>query len=108
MKISRFLLSTILVAALCSVAPSPASAQQRPALGDNAALRYWSAFAQMQDSPLTNDQVKELNAILDGTTPYRRRRRGACQLYPERAGGRTSRSGCCQRGEPGPCHGHGV
>lgn len=47
-----------------------ASAQQRLRLGENAALRYWSAFAQMQDSAITDQQAKELNLILDGTAPY--------------------------------------
>lgn len=37
----------------------PGFAQQRPGLGDNAALRYWAAFAQMQDSTITNEQAKE-------------------------------------------------
>jgi len=37
---------------------------------ENAALRYWSAFAQMQDSAITSEQAKELNLILDGTAPY--------------------------------------
>ncbi|MBM3758638.1 MAG: hypothetical protein FJW36_00160 [Acidobacteria bacterium] len=35
----------------------PATAQP---LADNAALRYWSAFAQMQDAPVTAAQAKEL------------------------------------------------
>lgn len=39
-------------------------------LGDNAALRYWSAFAQMRDSSISPDQAKELQAILEGTAPY--------------------------------------
>jgi hypothetical protein len=38
--------------------------------GDNAALRYWSAFAQMQDSAITEQQAKEMAATLDGTVPY--------------------------------------
>jgi len=48
------------------------TAQQppEPRLGDNAALRYWSAFAQMRDSSLTPEQAKHLQAILDGTAPY--------------------------------------
>lgn len=45
----------------------PGFAQQRSRLGDNAALRYWAAFAQMQDSTITNEQAKELNLILEGT-----------------------------------------
>jgi hypothetical protein len=48
----------------------PGLAQQRSRLGDNAALRYWAAFAQMQDSTITNEQAKELNLILEGTAPY--------------------------------------
>ena len=47
-----------------------ASAQQRAKVGENAALRYWSAFAQMQDSAITDQQAKELNRILDGAAPY--------------------------------------
>jgi hypothetical protein len=47
-----------------------ASAQQKVKLGENAALRYWSAFAQMEDVAITDDQAKELNLILDGTAPY--------------------------------------
>ncbi len=47
------------------------SAQQRSGLGDNAALRYWAAFSELQDSGITSDQAKELNLILAGTAPYR-------------------------------------
>ncbi|MCX6624720.1 MAG: hypothetical protein NTY38_27390 [Acidobacteria bacterium] len=39
-------------------------------LGENAALRYWSAFAQMRDSSVSPAQAKELQAILEGTAPY--------------------------------------
>jgi hypothetical protein len=39
-------------------------------LADNAALRYWSAFSALQDSAITDEQARELNAILDGTAPY--------------------------------------
>ena len=66
MKAVRFVSLIILcAAALCSV-----FAQQSVQLGENAALRYWSAFAEMQDSAVTDQQAKELNAILDGTAPY--------------------------------------
>ncbi len=57
----------ILVAALTA---SLALAQQRANLGDNAALRYWAAFAQMQDSAITDQEAKKMNLILDGTAPY--------------------------------------
>ena len=59
--------STIMLAflSLCS-----ALAQQPGKLADNAALRYWAAIAQMQDSAISDQQAKELNAIFDGTVPY--------------------------------------
>lgn len=36
----------------------------------NAALRYWAAFSEVQDSAITAQQAKELNSVLDGTAPY--------------------------------------
>jgi hypothetical protein len=66
MKALRFVSLII----LCAVPISSALAQQNVQLGENAALRYWSAFAEMQDSAVTDQQAKELNAILDGTAPY--------------------------------------
>jgi hypothetical protein len=66
-KTSGLILSMILVAVLSSCS---AFGQQKVKLGDNAALRYWSAFAQMQDAAISNEQVKELRGIFDGTTPY--------------------------------------
>src|SRR5580692_3844918 len=45
-------------------------AENNVSLADNAALRYWSAFSAVQDSAITNEQARELNAILDGTAPY--------------------------------------
>jgi hypothetical protein len=44
--------------------------QQSPKLGKNAALRYWAAFGQMQDSTISEQEAKELNGILEGTVPY--------------------------------------
>ena len=65
---TRRLISLII---LCAVVPSGSLfAQQSSELGENAALRYWSAFAEMQDSAISDQQAKELNAILDGTAPY--------------------------------------
>ena len=56
---------------LCSAVPlGSVVAQQNGQLGQNAALRYWSAFAEMQDSTVSDQQAKELNLILDGTAPY--------------------------------------
>ena len=67
MNIHHLISSTIL---LTAISVGSASAQQRTKLGENAALRYWSAFAEMQDSAITDQQAKELATILDGTAPY--------------------------------------
>src|SRR5438105_7466648 len=64
MKVLRLILVLILFAAL---QVGSAVAQQNVPLGENAALRYWAAFAEMQDSVITDQQAKELNAI---TAPY--------------------------------------
>ncbi|PYT94048.1 MAG: hypothetical protein DMG36_06875 [Acidobacteria bacterium] len=61
-------ISSIILALLVSAVP--ASAQRNASLADNAALRYWSAFSAVQDAVITDEQAKELNAILDGTAPY--------------------------------------
>ena len=67
MKIFNAIPSMILIALLLA---GSALAQQNASLTKNAALRYWSAFSQVQDSGITDQQAKELNAILDGTAPY--------------------------------------
>ena len=67
MKILRLIPSMILVLVL---SVSSAIAHRNITLSDNAALRYWSAFSEVQDSGITDQQAKELNAILDGTAPY--------------------------------------
>ena len=53
-----------------TVTGSSAWTQKKVNLGDNAALRYWSAFAEMQDSAITDQQGKEMTAILGGTGAY--------------------------------------
>jgi hypothetical protein len=67
MKIHKTIPSMILIALLSG---GSALAQRNPSLTENAALRYWSAFSQVQDSGITDQQAKGLNAILDGTAPY--------------------------------------
>jgi hypothetical protein len=67
MKIFNTIPSMILIALLSA---GSALAQRNAPLTENAALRYWSAFSEVQDSGITNQQAKELNAILDGTAPY--------------------------------------
>lgn len=65
MKALRFVSLILLWAVpICSAFP------QHDQLGQNAALRYWSAFAEMQDSAISDQQAKELSTILDGTAPY--------------------------------------
>jgi hypothetical protein len=67
MKMFDTIPSMILIALLSA---GSALAQRNAALTENAALRYWSAFSEVQDSGITDQQAKELNAILDGTAPY--------------------------------------
>ena len=67
MKIFNTIPSVILIALLSA---GLALAQRNASLTQNAALRYWSAFSAIQDSGITDQQAKELNAILDGTAPY--------------------------------------
>jgi hypothetical protein len=67
MKIFNTIPSMILIALLSA---GSALAQRNASLTENAALRYWSAFSEVQDSGITDQQAKELNAILDGTAPY--------------------------------------
>jgi hypothetical protein len=67
MKIFNTIPSVILIALLSA---GSALAQRNASLTENAALRYWSAFSQVQDSSITDQQAKELNAILDGTAQY--------------------------------------
>ena len=67
MKIFNTISSMILIALLSA---GSALAQRNAPLTENAALRYWSAFSEVQDSGITDQQAKELNAILDGTAPY--------------------------------------
>jgi hypothetical protein len=67
MKIFNRIPSMILIALLSA---GSALAQRNASLKENAALRYWSAFSEVQDSGITDQQAKELNAILDGSAPY--------------------------------------
>ncbi len=61
-------IASIVLVLLLSAAS--AFAERNVSLADNAALRYWSAFSALQDSAITDEQARELNAILDGTAPY--------------------------------------
>lgn len=70
MKIFRCVALAVLALAMLAATPVRLPARTSAKPGENAALRYWSAFAQMQDVSLTNAQVKELNRILEGTAPF--------------------------------------
>jgi len=45
-------------------------AEQKARLGNNAALRYWAAFSEMQDWAITEEQAKQINGILEGSVAY--------------------------------------
>jgi hypothetical protein len=44
--------------------------QRSASPADNAALRYWAAFGQIQDSGITDQDAKELNTALDSMGPF--------------------------------------
>jgi len=47
-----------------------AFAQRAASPADNAALRYWAAFSQIQDSGISDQDAKELNAALETMGPF--------------------------------------
>jgi hypothetical protein len=67
MKTFRWIPALIL---LCAAQANSANSESANKLAKNAALRYWTAFSEMQDSALSDDEAKALNAVVDGTTPY--------------------------------------
>jgi hypothetical protein len=67
MKTLRLIPAIVLMVAM---QPNLAFSQQRNHLAENSALRYWTAFSEMQDSAIGDDQAKEMNAVLDGLVPY--------------------------------------
>ena len=70
MNILRHIALAALAVALLAAPAALKSAQTVEKPGENAALRYWSAFAQMQDMGLTDAQAKELYRIVEGTAPF--------------------------------------
>ena len=67
MKLFSKSISTLLVTASLMAA---GWSQRSVPLGQNAALRYWSAMSEIQDAGVTGQQANELKAILDGSAPY--------------------------------------
>jgi hypothetical protein len=70
MNIFRRVALAALAVVLVAASAASQSAEKGAKPGENAALRYWSAFAEMQDVALTDAQVDQLNRILDGTAPF--------------------------------------
>lgn len=64
-SIRRYVLLVLLLALTCSSALG-----REKNLADNAALRYWAAFAQMQDSSINDEEAKKLTSVLEGAEPY--------------------------------------
>ncbi len=67
MKTFRLIPTMILVVVLTS---GYGFGQRKTTSADNAALRYWAAFSQVQDSAISAQQGQDLNALLDGTAPF--------------------------------------
>jgi len=57
----------LLVTAILAI--GSARAQRTASLADNAALRYWAAFSQLQDAAITDEEAKELNSAVDRMGP---------------------------------------
>jgi hypothetical protein len=62
------IIGPMVVTALLAI--GSAFAQRTAPLADNAALRYWAAFSELQDAAITDQEAKELNAALDNMGPY--------------------------------------
>ena len=53
-------------AVIVLLAVVPAMSQRTVSLADNAALRYWAAFSQLQDAAISEQEANELNSVLGG------------------------------------------
>ncbi|MGE0406528.1 MAG: hypothetical protein AB7O65_09520 [Candidatus Korobacteraceae bacterium] len=63
-------MKTLLQLSLCLLFALSLAAQVPKGASENAALRYWNAFAQMSDQKLTDSQIKHLEDIANGTAPW--------------------------------------
>jgi hypothetical protein len=61
------MIGSMVATALLSI--SPAFAQRPAPLAENAALRYWAAFSELQDAAISDQDAKELNTALDTMGP---------------------------------------
>jgi hypothetical protein len=60
----------VIVFALIGIGSTFAVAQRSSRPADNAALRYWMAFAQMNDSPISVEDGTRMDAIVNGKAPW--------------------------------------
>lgn len=62
----------IVIIVLCLIATlkGPAAAREASRPAGNAALRYWMAFAQMNDSPISPEDAARMDAVVNGKTPW--------------------------------------
>jgi hypothetical protein len=66
MRRSNVIGSTVVIVLFTVV---PAMSQRTVSLAENAALRYWAAFSQLQDAAISDQEAKELNSVLDRMGP---------------------------------------
>ena len=59
-------LTLLLIAGTFACITLAADAQEVHSAADNAALRYWMAFAQMKDYPISREEAAKLDAVLAG------------------------------------------
>jgi hypothetical protein len=61
---------TVILLCAVGIMSSTGTAQQSSRAFDNAALRYWMAFAQMSDSPISAADAAQMDAIVNGKAPW--------------------------------------
>jgi hypothetical protein len=70
-------LTLLLIAGTIALTISAVNAREACQAADNAALRYWMAFAQMNDSPLSREEAAKLDTVLSGASPWDEQQFGA-------------------------------
>ena len=61
---------TAIIVILALLFALPTTAEVPSGAENNAALRYWNAFAQMSDATITEAQSRQLEAIANGTSAW--------------------------------------
>jgi hypothetical protein len=70
MKRTAALVVTVIALCIITALSSPAAAQRASRPAYNAALRYWMAFAQMNDSPISAEDAARMDLIVNGKAPW--------------------------------------